>query len=635
MIQRDMNYHDPATGIMIADPERSPFRDELPAFSELTRAVDSMILSASGWRKVCAADGDEESTTEEVSSADKLIAGTAALCFVEYLCRHGCTAPVIWIGCDSRPTGSALLDVMLRVLLSLGVRAKASFITAAPELMAAVKLDSEAHGFIYISASHNPIGHNGFKFGGDNGAVFGGTKSAELIEHFKAALREECSIEKITGLCAKTDPNTYSQVLTSIPRYKRLAAQSYSGFIRRVVSGHEDAQRQAEFFGALSVSLQRTPTGVLGELNGSARGTSIDRPFLEQSGFLVEMHNDTPRRVVHRIVPEGGSLNLCGELLARAHSRNSAFTLGYVPDNDGDRGNLVFISKDSPEPRQIAAQEVFALAVLSELAFQHFYMSSDKPKAVVVNGPTSMRIERIARAFAADVWRSEVGEANVVSLAEELRGRGYQVRILGEGSNGGNITYPSTVRDPLCTIYSLAKLIAFRNEAPRFNPYQKWCRSSESRLNYTADFTLTQVLESLPPFVTTSAYEPEAKLQIRTRDHAALKRRWEQVFLQEWEGFRGFLQSEYGIVSWREVNYEGTEAKTGFGPQYRSGSEKGGLKIIFSNAAGEDTDFIWMRGSGTEPVFRVLVDSYGNDRKRHDWLLQWQRSMIESADSIQ
>lgn len=617
------------------DTEHSPFAEGTPSYIQLTQAVESLILSASGWRKVYAADGDEESTVETVSPADKVIAGTAALCFIEYLCRQGCTSPVVWIGCDSRPTGTALMDVMMRVLLSLGVQLKASFITAAPELMAAAKLDSDADGFIYISASHNPIGHNGFKFGGANGAVFGGDSSAELIEHFRAALREERIVEKIAKLASNADPNAYRRVLNNSSRTKQSAAQSYTAFTRRVVSGYDDVSQQSVFFDKLSDSLRRTPIGVIGELNGSARSTSIDQSFLENSGFLVEMHNAIPGRVVHRIVPEGSSLDLCRDLLAKAHSNNPAFTLGYVPDNDGDRGNIVFVSENTPEPRLIAAQEVFALVVLAELAYQQHFMSVDQPKAVVVNGPTSMRIERIARAFGAEVWRAEVGEANVVNLAEKLRSRGYQVRVLGEGSNGGNITHPSTVRDPLCTIYSLAKLMAFRNERPHFNPYREWCLNKESRRAYSAGFTLADILESLPPFSTTSAYEPEAKMQIKTRDHAALKRRWEQVFLQEWEGYRSFLQSEYGIVSWREINYEGTEAKQGFGPQYRSGSEKGGLKIVFSNAAGEDTDFIWMRGSGTEPVFRVLADSYGADRTRHDWLLQWQRSMIESADSIQ
>lgn len=645
-----MEYYEPHSSLYVADPEQDPWPDQLPSFDELTEAARTLILSASGWRKVFAADGDEESFTPEVNGADRLIAAAAALSFVEYLARGHGRQLVVWVGCDSRPTGSALTDVMLRVFIALEVKVKASFITAAPELMAAAKLDDEAHGFAYISASHNPVGHNGIKFGGANGAVLGGSSSAELITHFETALKEPRIIEKLSGLCRQAETAKYQSVLQAIPQNKQYALQTYTHFTRHVVSGSDKPERQSAFFAALSASLDRTAIGIIGELNGSARSTSIDREFLQESGFSVEMHNDTPRQIVHSIVPEGAGLDPCRELLARAHAKNPAFTLGYVPDNDGDRGNLVYIGGPGQPPQRIAAQELFALVVLAELAYQNQLQiqlqeeslsaggpseaPSPQAKAVVVNGPTSMRIERIAQAFAAEVWRAEVGEANVVTLAEQLRSQGYQVRILGEGSNGGNITHPSTVRDPLSTIYSISRLLAFRGHKSSFNPYAQWCLSSESSAVYSSDFNLGHVIASLPPFVTTSAYEPEAKMRISTRDHATLKRHWEYVFLQEWEQYKDYLHTEYGIVSWREVNYEGTQARTGFGPDYRSGSEKGGLKIIFSNAAGEDTDFIWMRGSGTEPVFRVLVDSYGNDHQRHDWLLQWHRAMIKSADSI-
>ena len=83
----------------------------------------------------------------------------------------------------------------------------------------------------------------------------------------------------------------------------------------------------------------------------------------------------------------------------------------------------------------------------SELEFLRKFKPEARP-AVVVNGPTSMRIERIAEAYGAGVFRAEVGEANVVNLAAARRSGGYEVRILGEGSNGGNITHPATVRDP-------------------------------------------------------------------------------------------------------------------------------------------------------------------------------------------
>ena len=140
-----------------------------------------------------------------------------------------------------------------------------------------------------------------------------------------------------------------------------------------------------------------------------------------------------------------------------------------MPDNDGDRGNIVYINDRTGCAEILEAQEVFALSVLSELEFmkqtaaaaQGASAAPGAKLAVAVNGPTSMRIERIAEAYGVEVFRAEVGEANVVNLAAEKRAEGFEVRILGEGSNGGNITHPATVRDPLNTIFALIKLIAF------------------------------------------------------------------------------------------------------------------------------------------------------------------------------
>jgi phosphoglucomutase len=48
-----------------------------------------------------------------------------------------------------------------------------------------------------------------------------------------------------------------------------------------------------------------------------------------------------------------------------------------------------------------------------------------------------------------------------------LREKGYIVRILGEGSAGGNITHPSAVRDPLNTVMALVKLLSVRTKAEK------------------------------------------------------------------------------------------------------------------------------------------------------------------------
>ena len=128
-----------------------------------------------------------------------------------------------------------------------------------------------------------------------------------------------------------------------------------------------------------------------------------------------------------------------------------------MPDCDGDRGNIVYWDEKQKKAVILKAQEVFSLSVLAELTYsiwQHGEEKDFKP-AVVVNCPTSMRINEIASALGAEVFRAEVGEANVVNLAREIRSQGYTVRILGEGSNGGTITYPAAVRDPLNTIFAL------------------------------------------------------------------------------------------------------------------------------------------------------------------------------------
>ena len=71
---------------------------------------------------------------------------------------------------------------VLRSVISCGFDIRYVGVASAPEVMAyARKLD----GFIYISASHNPIGHNGIKFGLNDGGVIDGEKSKVLIENFK------------------------------------------------------------------------------------------------------------------------------------------------------------------------------------------------------------------------------------------------------------------------------------------------------------------------------------------------------------------------------------------------------------------------------------------------------------------
>jgi phosphoglucomutase len=313
-----------------------------------------------------------------------------------------------------------------------------------------------------------------------------------------------------------------------------------------------------------------------------------------------------------------------------------------MPDCDGDRGNLVIWDDDAApggKARILDAQEVFALCCVAELAHlvwtgeagaESAGGSARQKIAVVVNDPTSLRVDRIAGAFGVEVFRAEVGEANVVGLARKLREQGYTVRILGDGSAGGNITHPSAVRDPLDTLLSLLKLLCIREDArPGF--FAIWLERCGKGAEVREDLTLSSIIASLPPFTTTGVYEEEALLKVETTDHGVLKDRYQTVFLREWETRKEELRDKYGIESWEAAAYNGMEEKrriTRFGDAGR-----GGLKIHFLNRDGIPIAAIWMRGSATEPVFRIMADAEGRDHGFERDLIYWQRRMVAEADS--
>ncbi len=570
----------------------------------LGKALSGMILSASGWRKIYGKD--EESSDPSVTDEDRIITAGAAFVFHSYICkRYGKKEPCIALGLDSRPTGAQAGEAVARTLLSLGCRVRYLHICAAPEIMAYVKKSEEIDGFIYISASHNPKGYNGIKFGPGTGAVLGGKDSGEIISGFRKMMEKEESALMLAGLLNSTDPEALSETAASSGRWKKESYKAYLDFALEIYSpGKADGRT---FMGGEKSG----GPGIIGDLNGSARCTSIDPDFFKLLGMKYRFTNSTPGLIVHPILPEGENLRWCRKELETAHRDDSAFILGYMPDNDGDRGNLVYIDERTKKAEILKAQEVFALTCLAELSFmKESGMLDGRKGAVVVNDPTSSRIEKIARLYGVEVFRAEVGEANVVNLALNLERDGWFVRYLGEGSNGGSITFPATVRDPLNTIGAIVRLLRMRKGE-----------------------ALSGIIGTLPRFTTTETGDELAKMQIKTANHGTLKERYEKIFLSEWEEKKGYLKEQAGITSWEEINYMQTDAVKGTGSSARGSRVTGGLKILFRGPDGIEKGFIWMRGSGTEPIFRVMADIEGENNPLERFLIKWQREMIGRADN--
>ena len=582
-----------------------------------------MILSASGWRKVFAASGDEQDKNPEITDTDRSIAVIAADVFFDYISKvSGQEAPVIALGIDARPTGPALADAMIHALVKKGAILQYSAVTSAPEIMAyAKKLD----GFIYISASHNPVGHNGIKFGTNDGGVLCAQENKKLVDDFLKRLSDDKGVAEAVKKAYSCTTSELKAVYEIKDSSKHNALAAYKNFANETITGTDNKEYQADFFGMLDTFIASKPLGVVCDFNGSSRYQSIDREFFKERKINFYSINDF--EIAHEIIPEAENLVHVAAEMERLHKEgHSEVVLGYMPDCDGDRGNIVYWDEKQKKSVILKAQEVFSLSVLAELTYsiwQHGEEKDFKP-AVVVNCPTSMRINEIASALGAQVFRAEVGEANVVNLAREKREQGYTVRILGEGSNGGTITYPAAVRDPLNTIFALLKLLMMRESGL----YEMWCTKSGQK--YNPDFTLSDVIDSLPAYTTTGVSEPRAVLKVKTTDHTKLKAAFQKAFEADWKKKSADLKKKYGIESWDAVITKGTVETCGV--KDFSKSEKGGLKVLFKDKDSKPIAFIWMRGSGTEPVFRIMCDVKGDKPEMEKALLEWETELIKKAD---
>ncbi|NLA91863.1 MAG: phosphoglucomutase [Spirochaetales bacterium] len=597
-----MVYIEHTTQLAVANLKHSPLPPSPPSIEALLEASDSMIKGASGWRKVFTPDGDEENFSPQIRGEDAYLVALATQAFYQAQRPQR-----VILGIDTRPTGPIIADIVARRLLTLGVEVKHLFIVAAPEIMA---YSSSTH-FIYISASHNPIGHNGFKFG-YNGGVLNSTEALEVLNQFNSLIKRPNIMATLNDEIESLDPDSYRAVLDKIGEEKQGAISAYTDLAMETLA---NGKRVGSVLRSIREGLKRAPLGIVGELNGSARSLSIDQQFFETLGLKTHYVNDKPREIVHQIVPEGPALELCRDILSHQYRLDNAFLLGYVPDNDGDRGNIVYTDEASGQTHILTAQNLFALVALIELTLSK---REDQKSAIVVNGPTSLMIDKIAAKLGATVFRTEVGEANLVTLARQKREEGWHVRLLGEGSNGGSITHPSRVRDPLNTLVALIKLLSSQETFSQITGLK-------------GAPSIARALEILPKRTITESFSPQGVMQVDTSAMGELKERYEELFLEQFAERKGELESHFKIFSFRGEQTEGTQLRVGLGSQYRTAPMLGGLKIVFQDANGEDTDFIWMRPSGTEPLFRVMADALGDDLERHNYLIEWQRQLVEAS----
>lgn len=501
----------------------------------------------------------------EVDLDDELFALRHAYCYAaSRLQVNPATEARIVMARDPRPTGrafvtaqaegieSAFRDFGVRLeLLNLGI-------VSTPVWQHAVRL-FEAHGGVMVSASHNPLDNNGWKYatGVETHAVDPAPPGALL-----SAAEMGMLIKAANAFRPTPRENPTEQPESDWWRERAIA--HYTDFIHQTYRGE-------------------TPgTKVVLDPNGGA-ACGIARRVFERLGVETIVMNEDLGSPAHEIDVElarpDGSHVLDG-LAARVRDEGAAFGLAF--DYDADRGNLTYVDAAGaaaiPSPQMAAAiNTAIALAV-------HRRSGDPRPPAVVASDATSYRVHQIARAFGAHVAEVETGEVNVVTRMGDLEREGYRAVVGVEGPNGGTIFAGTTCRDG--SLVGAGALLAAADQDLR--------RLAAEGLGLVPEAVRPGLLgfaELLPKQRTLAS-----RSQTEGLEWGALVNRLEERFARAFPSLDGWDRYVFHYAYTRSV-----------GPDRPYGKTYGWKVRLYG---GEREGFLWVRGSKTElGLVRVVADA--------------------------
>ena len=292
---------------------------------------------------------------------------------------HVGSGPVL-IGTDSRPSREMVKQAAIAGLMSVGCTPVDLGIVPIPALMLHVRA-AGAFGAICISASHNPIQWNALKFVGPDGIVLRPGQFAELTDLYHQ------------GVYPRVGGSSITEVRHDITALER--------------------HREAVLASVDAVAIRKRKFKVVVDCcNGAASYATPS--FLRALGCdVIELNTNTDEPFPHN--PEPLPENI-GDL-CRTVSETGA-DIGFAQDADADRLAVV---NEKGEP--LGEDATVALAIRHVL--------KTKPGPVVVNISTSRMVDDVAAQFARPVYRSKVGEVNVVEKMLDCNSE-----IGGEGNGG-------------------------------------------------------------------------------------------------------------------------------------------------------------------------------------------------------
>ena len=311
------------------------------------------------------------------------------------------------VGRDTRTSGPMLQHAVNCGLLAAGCDVVDVGILPTPTIQIYVE-HIRARGGIGLTASHNPAEYNALKLFNKEGQFFNQYERNELID-----LYHQSDFTQATN--------------AEIGYVKRDEGTAKAVHIDRVLAKVDvDRIRRRHFRVALDA------------VNGA--GSVMTPGFLVDSlGCRMDAISIDPAKVFPREAePRPDTLGDLAALVLKTGAE-----VGFAQDPDADR--LAIVDENG---RVLDNDDVLALAVLRALAVV--------PGDVVVNLTTSSAIDDIALAFGRRVYRTPVGEANVVETMQAVG-----AAIGGEGSAGG-VIFPAVqlCRDSFTAMAFLLDLMA-------------------------------------------------------------------------------------------------------------------------------------------------------------------------------
>lgn len=357
-----------------------------------------LIYSISGLRATV-----EDSLTEEIIRK-----------YVQGFCDIIGDGPIV-CGSDGRPSGKWIADSVLEAALSAGRDFIYAGVVPTPTVQVLVE-ETKAAGGIIITASHNPREWNGLKFLNADGIFL----DSESISSLQIAANKNYEFQ---GMQRGTSKKVDNAVDIHIEKLLNIGLAKNTDILDKIRN--------------------RSLKVVVDAVNSS--GSFAVPRLLELLGCeVVRLYCDGKGVFPH--TPEPLPANLSD--LATSVKLNGA-EIGIAVDPDADR--LVLIDETG---RAIGEENTVVLAAMSAFSFyDHF--SENFAKSAVVNYSTTMAVDDIAMKYGAQVFRSPVGEINVVK--KMIRENSV---IGGEGSGGVILPECHYGRDSLAGILMVLALMA-------------------------------------------------------------------------------------------------------------------------------------------------------------------------------